>query len=346
MDSEYFKNLDLFYEIWKKLRAKRIIKWFINFDESDRKIWSNNKKHISSMVIEEFMVSANIEASKYITKNKVIWVYRNHMPEYKWKKLPVKNLERAYYWSTMEYHSWLQEQTYTHFTSPIRRLADLILHRQIKSNLRNDVPVYEEDDIKTLTKHINIQRSILEIIWKNHNFNALLISKHRKLKKRFERIEKREWDIKVYHLKNDIRKLVKTKFKLPEIVRNEIIKQITEWVDETSWSWSLWVFLVSEEKEIISALKRKVLSYPTYRCKKFLSVIWQTIIERKSERVLFVKESERKNKNKVAFKLEIKYIWEIIISEKILVNTDKITLKKWLVRRHVLTEIFNYFLDN
>jgi ribonuclease R len=50
----------------------------------------------------------------------------------------IKSLRRAEYAATNVGHFGLGFSHYSHFTSPIRRYADLILHRLIKTQLRED----------------------------------------------------------------------------------------------------------------------------------------------------------------------------------------------------------------
>lgn len=53
-------------------------------------------------------------------------------------KLIIKAQKRAEYSSISNGHFGLGFDFYTHFTSPIRRYSDLILHRLLKANLKND----------------------------------------------------------------------------------------------------------------------------------------------------------------------------------------------------------------
>jgi exoribonuclease R len=58
------------WEVAKRLRYKRKNK--TNFNDTNRKVQDNfNNKHTASILIEEFMVAANIEVAKYLIKNQV-----------------------------------------------------------------------------------------------------------------------------------------------------------------------------------------------------------------------------------------------------------------------------------
>ncbi len=57
-------------------------------------------------------------------------------------KLIIRAQKKAMYESESKGHFGLGFNTYTHFTSPIRRYSDLILHRLLKAKLKNDKKLY------------------------------------------------------------------------------------------------------------------------------------------------------------------------------------------------------------
>ena len=57
-------------------------------------------------------------------------------------------LQRAFYSSDNIGHFGLNLDAYVHFTSPIRRYADLIVHRQLKSFLRGEEWIHSEKEVK------------------------------------------------------------------------------------------------------------------------------------------------------------------------------------------------------
>ena len=63
-------------------------------------------------------------------------------------------LNRAEYGPALVGHFALNLPAYCHFTSPIRRLADLINHRIVKAKLRNQDSPYSKTELEQLGKHI------------------------------------------------------------------------------------------------------------------------------------------------------------------------------------------------
>jgi ribonuclease R len=156
---EYYKELNLFHHIAKWLYNKRIWKWaHPDFKEHvGLKVWKEeiNSTNTASFVVQEFMITANIENTKINFKEKINWVFRLHMPDLKWKIVWKTDIQRAFYNYRRWYHYWLWEDFYWHFTSPIRRYSDLINHRQQKAWLRNDKEVYSINEIRKLIIFIN-----------------------------------------------------------------------------------------------------------------------------------------------------------------------------------------------
>ena len=67
--------------------------------------------------------------------------------------LTARLMQRALYQTTPDLHFGLNEQTYTHFTSPIRRYPDLIVHRLIYQALKKDA--LEEVNFSTINNQLS-----------------------------------------------------------------------------------------------------------------------------------------------------------------------------------------------
>mgnify|MGYP004505807901 CR=1 FL=1 len=108
------------------------------------------KLKLLSFEIDDCLVNNNYETLKNILAK-----YQDK-PEYNYlSNLILRTMKRAKYSSYNIGHYALKERYYSHFTSPIRRLPDLLLHYQIHSILDNTYPenVIEEDKMEELCYH-------------------------------------------------------------------------------------------------------------------------------------------------------------------------------------------------
>ena len=223
----YANSLKILLEIFKRLKANRITRGSLELEvpsyipklENQKiKKFENSPREISHMMIEEFMLAANISAAKLCLKHEVPSVYRVHpKPDI----LKIKTLEKflrsrrinavlgdgsdinvltklaelvkdrkdkniihsqilysmslATYEADVAVHYALNYQSYSHFTSPIRRYPDLLVHRAIKSLIRSNNAdakfshkqtktnaVYGYEELKELSKDCSTKERIAE----------------------------------------------------------------------------------------------------------------------------------------------------------------------------------------
>lgn len=124
-------------------------------DENGNLIPTEGPQYHSQIMIQEFMILANRSVAQWLAERDVVALYRNHtaraiapertemiqllMTTGNTNLLRQKLqhwLNRADYSPALVGHFALNLSAYCHFTSPIRRLADLIVHRIIKAQLR------------------------------------------------------------------------------------------------------------------------------------------------------------------------------------------------------------------
>lgn len=134
---------------------------------------SQSEHHRSHILIQEFMILANRAVAQWLADQDIPALYRNHTaraiaPDRETMYQTLLTLgsnaairQRLYSWmNRAEYgpvligHFALNLPAYCHFTSPIRRLADLINHRIVKAVLKQEDVPYTVPDLEQLGQHI------------------------------------------------------------------------------------------------------------------------------------------------------------------------------------------------
>lgn len=134
---------------------------------------------IGHVLIQEMMVLANAQVAEFAVKNDIPVLFRNHMamsamPDRQILMgqiedaltTPLADLDtvrqrthmllgKASYSDSLLGHYGLNLPAYLHFTSPIRRYADLITQRQIKAYLDGTPLPYAKADVEQIAHHIN-----------------------------------------------------------------------------------------------------------------------------------------------------------------------------------------------
>ena len=142
-------------------------------DENGTVIAAKGKLFRAQMIIQEFMILANRAVAHWFAERDVLALYRNHTartiaPEREQimqALLTTGNMElirkklqnwlnKAEYSPTLVGHFALNLTAYCHFTSPIRRLADLLNHRIIKALIHGQPHPYRKFELEQLCTYI------------------------------------------------------------------------------------------------------------------------------------------------------------------------------------------------
>lgn len=134
---------------------------------------------IGNIIVQELMILTNSEVAKFAVENNIPMLFRNHearvaAPDRSELMKQIQEaitaplqgldllrqrthmlLEKAEYGATLHGHYGLNLPAYLHFTSPIRRYADLVTHRQIRAFVQKDSFPYTQEDIHVIAMHIN-----------------------------------------------------------------------------------------------------------------------------------------------------------------------------------------------
>ncbi|HNC23649.1 MAG TPA: RNB domain-containing ribonuclease, partial [Opitutaceae bacterium] len=91
---------------------------------------------------------------------KLLQTLRTHPQGYTLRTQLLRSLKKAAYRATPDGHFGLHKRDYTHFTSPIRRYADLVVHRVLDSHLVRQRgsrgPAYDLNRIERLGEHLSL----------------------------------------------------------------------------------------------------------------------------------------------------------------------------------------------
>ena len=142
-------------------------------DEDGLPVVPSGQRYHAQMVIQEFMILANRAVARWLAERDVLALYRNHTaraiaPEREAMmqallttgsmtliRQQLQNwLNKAEYSPTLVGHFALNLTAYCHFTSPIRRLADLLNHRIVKAILHEQPHPYRKAELEQLCGYI------------------------------------------------------------------------------------------------------------------------------------------------------------------------------------------------
>jgi exoribonuclease-2 len=146
-----------------------------------------NANGSSRLLIAEMMVAICFKAARYLRDNRLPAIYRGQAPpdvEIDATRLDLSNpvveyeLLRKVKPSTLSLHprphAALGASCYAQITSPIRRYADLLLHRQLKSHLRGVTAPYDVEALGGYLADIEQKQGIIRRVERDSNRYWLL----------------------------------------------------------------------------------------------------------------------------------------------------------------------------
>jgi len=153
---------------------------WVTTEEGSVKKLKDHTETIGYIIVQELMVLANTAVALYAIDHKLPMLFRNHetrggsAPDREeiqaliasGAENPVIDLEsfqhrthklfkKAEYGSMLTGHAGLSVPAYLHFTSPIRRYADLVVHQQLRSHLKGEPLPHSEEGLAAVAAHLN-----------------------------------------------------------------------------------------------------------------------------------------------------------------------------------------------
>lgn len=119
------------------------------------------KEILEFLPLEDFKMEIPEELTPQFYQS-ILEAVKDHPLGYLYHHLLLRSLKQAKYSPQNVGHFGLASTCYCHFTSPIRRFPDLVVHRTLKRALRNKKPPYFEDELEEMGKHLSTRERTAE----------------------------------------------------------------------------------------------------------------------------------------------------------------------------------------
>ena len=336
-EAQNYSTLQLFKEISDKLRTNRIKSWWLlDWSDTSRKmqIWSETRQEthtpattrIAHDIIESLMVLANGTTWQHLVDKNVPILLKRH------DSLD----ERSYYHHKANaQHRWLAMVNYTHFTSPIRRYVDLVIHRIIKALQRGEEIPYTTEDMKFIGTHSNNTRWKIETLGAQTDLNV-------KGQDFMSRMEKRLWrPLEVFDMKVYIRNTVDRSLKLPKVMMDSILELIKNW-KPSYWTWALWIILLGKDDDLKLIMKERILQDWVLSLTSFLNILTETQIL-VWEGTIFEVETHQEAGN---YSMKVLCKWVVVAKSKgIIKHYESMSDLQYACRKDLIENLFDYYIN-
>jgi len=210
--------------------------WITTEEGYLRKVESKEET-MGNIIVQELMILANFLVAEFVVGHDIPVPFRNHVARAAAPdrselmaqiqsafSTPLSNLDlirqqthmlldKASYGATLFGHYGLNLPAYLHFTSPIRRYADLVTHQQVRAFIKGECLPYSRENLEQIAEHMNqvIQadrQKLSECLKEKANAKAQVTLDTRRLEglnlKDFERVIK-VWTRSPNELREEIR---------------------------------------------------------------------------------------------------------------------------------------------
>lgn len=176
-DEPFHKEMVALRDLAKFLNTERLRKGAIgaiwlgsDMMTSEDGSFTDKKFFHSQMIVAEVMILANSLVAQWLTEREIFAIFRNHLPKNDaaardpllqafFQIGDIDSIRRqmgcqltpAEYGVEARGHFALDKEAYCHFTSPIRRCADLIVHQILKKHLRSQPLSYSREELENMS---------------------------------------------------------------------------------------------------------------------------------------------------------------------------------------------------